>query len=297
MAKIRIQNDITLRVTVTRQGKEEDFSLKDLRLVVRSMLDCQELAYTVSGNVLTAVWLGTAQTKTGTYTVTLVEDYGNGSRNTVDSCGAFTLVSRSCQESDALTGDQIVDLDLDVSVPGNGLSAYELALLNGYSGTEAEWLASLSQDSKDAAATATAAAESASTAAAYATAQGDYAKAQGDYAKAQGDYAKEQAASAETAAAEATEATEKTLTAAEVAERLNANQPKIVNGTWWVYDVATGEYVDTEAPATGSVLYPTFHVNTSDMCLYMVYEDATAANLIKLDTETGQLYLVPTEYS
>jgi len=144
MKKIRIGNDLTLRVTVTRLGSEESLDDKQLRLLVRSALETRQLSFTRDGSVLTAFWAGSEQTKTGTYTVTLIEDYGESSRNTVDTCGAFALVARSGSEGDdALTGAQTIDLDIDVSVPANGLSAYELALRGGYEGTEEEWLDSL----------------------------------------------------------------------------------------------------------------------------------------------------------
>lgn len=152
MTRIRIQNDITLRVTVTRLGEAEDFSGKTVRLLLRSAVATVELPFTADGNTLTALWKGTEQTKCGTYSVTVVEDWGDGSRNTADCCHALTLVSHSC--ACALTGGQTVettvdvgtsteDVDISVQVPSNGLSAYEIACLNGFEGTEQEWLASL----------------------------------------------------------------------------------------------------------------------------------------------------------
>lgn len=143
MQKIRIQNDITIRATVTRKKVAEDFTGKELRLILRSQLEVVNLPFTIEGNTLTALWLGSEQTRTGVYTVTLVEDMDGGSRNTADSCMAFALVPRSCDEAEALTGSQTVDVDIDVSVPSNGLSAYELARLHGYEGTEEEWLDSI----------------------------------------------------------------------------------------------------------------------------------------------------------
>lgn len=298
MIKIRIENDITLRVTVTRQGKAETFDLKNVKLMLRSALASVQLDYTATDNVLTAIWLGSEQKKTGIYTVTLVEDYGDGNRNTVDSVGCFALVARSSEETGALTGDQIVDLDLDVSVPANGLSAYEIALLNGYVGTEEEWLASLSADSKEAAAKANTATtkaieatEAANDAAKEAATQGDYAKEQAGYAKEQGDYANQQAENASVAC-------DKALSAAELAELFNKNPPKIKNGTWWVYNPYApgydkGAYVDTEYLAQGGISYPTFSVSDDDMCLYMTY-DETAGDVtahISFDEETGQLVL------
>jgi len=162
MKKIRIGNDIVLRVTVTRLGEAEDFTGKTLKLELRSPFQTVSLDFVRIGNVITAAWPGTAQTKTGVYRITLTEDYGEASRNTVDECGAFSLVAHSCQEQ-GLTGSQTldvsldvshspsgetVDIDLDVSAPANGLSAYEIAVRHGFEGTEAEWLASLRGDAQ-----------------------------------------------------------------------------------------------------------------------------------------------------
>lgn len=159
MKKIRIGNDIVLRITVTRLGAEEDFTGKTLTLTAQSALTKVQLDFVRIGNVLTATWLGTQQTKTGTYRITLQEDYDEASRNTVDECCAFALVAHSCECTDAVTGSQQIDttldvgttttdIDLDVSVPGNGLSAYELAVKHGYEGTESEWLASLKSEAQ-----------------------------------------------------------------------------------------------------------------------------------------------------
>lgn len=162
MKRIRIGNDIVLRVAVTRLGEAEDFAGKTLRLELRSPFITLELPFVRVGNVLTATWLGTQQTKTGTYALTLTEDYGEASRNTVDECGAFALVAHSCQEQ-GLTGTQRVDcpvdighppsgettdIDLDITAPSNGLSAYDIAVRNGFGGTEQEWLDSLKADAQ-----------------------------------------------------------------------------------------------------------------------------------------------------
>lgn len=156
MRKIRIENDIVIRVTVTRDGEAESFDGKTVRMFLRSPYERLEMTYTRIGNVLIAVWLGTQQKKTGVYSVTVTEDYGDGSRNTADECEAFALVSHSCQE-DVQTGRQTVastldmkscdtltnDIDIAVSAPSNGLSAYEIAVQRGFEGTEEEWIASL----------------------------------------------------------------------------------------------------------------------------------------------------------
>lgn len=50
-------------------------------------------------------------------------------------------------------------------------------------------------------------------------------------------------------------------------------------------------YVDTGILAKGGVLYPTFTINPADMTLVMSYEDEVSPNLVKLNQETGELYL------
>lgn len=151
--KIRIGNDIVIRATVLRLGQPEDFTGKDVRLWLCGYSTRTELPFTLNGNELTATWYGTEQTATGTYRLTIELRHGDRSLNTADECAAFQLVPRSCAE-DCLTGTQHVsarldvgtqtrDIDLSISTPANGLSAYELALRAGFQGTEAEWLASL----------------------------------------------------------------------------------------------------------------------------------------------------------
>lgn len=147
--KIRIGNDIIIRMRLTRNGENENVAGKKLSVMLRSAYKKIIAEHTVIDDEIIVSWLGSEQEMTGTYTVTVIEEYGNGNRNTVDACNAFTLVSRSCDETDAKTGSQTIDLNLDISVPSNGLSAYEIAVLHGFEGTEEEWLESLKPDTSN----------------------------------------------------------------------------------------------------------------------------------------------------
>lgn len=91
-----------------------------------------------------------------------------------------------------------------------------------------------------------------------------YANTQGNFAKTQGDRAQEL-----------------------------ADHPWKVgdNGNWWKWDLDGDRYVDTGILAKGGVLYPTFTINPTDMTLVMSYEDEVSPNLVKLNQETGELYL------
>jgi hypothetical protein len=60
-------------------------------------------------------------------------------------CDGEALTIGPCDEGQFLkkVGNQLVGADVVGGEGGNGLSAYEVALENGFVGTEAEWLASL----------------------------------------------------------------------------------------------------------------------------------------------------------
>lgn len=113
---IRIGNDIKIVATVTRRGVAEDFTGKTLRLLLVSAGERLTLTPEVAGNVLTYVWLGSEQKKTGAYKLTLIEDYGEGHRNTVDACGLLTL-SPCSHEDRGRTGTQTVAVAMDISMP------------------------------------------------------------------------------------------------------------------------------------------------------------------------------------
>lgn len=145
MRRIRIGNDIILRIRLTRRGGAENLEGKKIGLMLRNILGSVSLPVVQSGEELIAGWQGTQQQWTGAYTVTLTEDWGENNRNTVDEACAFELVSISSDEG-VETGTVNIELDMDISVPGNGLSAYEIAVLHGFEGTEEEWLESLTPD-------------------------------------------------------------------------------------------------------------------------------------------------------
>lgn len=145
MRRIRIGNDIILRIRLTRRGGAENLEGKKIGLMLRNILGSVSLPVVQSGEELIAGWHGTQQQWTGAYTVTLTEDWGENNRNTVDEACAFELVSISSDEG-VETGTVNIELDMDISVPGNGLSAYEIAVLHGFVGTEEEWLESLTPD-------------------------------------------------------------------------------------------------------------------------------------------------------
>lgn len=199
MNSIRIGNDINIAWSITRCGDAEPLTLSALSLYMTcGYRKVQVQDFKVDGNKITFTFRGKDQANTGIYGLTLVGNAGQDGMFTVDACGAFKLVGSQC--AGCLDTDGVeVDLLSDIQAPANGLSAYEIAVLDGFQGTEEEWLASLKQPAVDAAEEAGKAAQSATDAAGKAdTAAGNADKAAKAATKAAG--------SATEAAAQATEA-------------------------------------------------------------------------------------------
>ena len=154
MKSIRIGNDINIKWTIERLGSPEPLSLHDLRLTMANGYDTWEVSnFELDGNVLSFTFPGKDQHKPGTYTLTLTGNAGDEGMFTFDACEVFRLVSTSCQAGGADTCANLsvesVEVSSDLQVPANGLSAYQIALQNGFQGTEEEWLASLKGEKGD----------------------------------------------------------------------------------------------------------------------------------------------------
>ena len=154
MKRIRLGNDINIAWSVFRNGQPEEFSGKELTLLMSNEYRTQEVTdYEVQDNVLSFTFWGKDQKSLGTYSLTLIENNGEEGMYTLDACDAFRLVARSCMEGgEPCEGLSVetVQLSGDLAVPANGLSAYELAVKHGFVGTEQEWLASLKGPKGDA---------------------------------------------------------------------------------------------------------------------------------------------------
>ena len=154
MKRIRIGNDIPIRWRILRSGQPEDFFGKTLKVLMRSVKETVEVTdYEIDGNVISWTFFGKDQKSGGTYSFTLIENEGKPEMFTTDACNALLLVNCSCQQ-DVCDGDSSIDMTSDaespevgcrssIEIPANGKSAYEIAVENGFEGTEEEWLASL----------------------------------------------------------------------------------------------------------------------------------------------------------
>lgn len=154
MKKIRFGNDIPIEWAISRNDQPEDFTGKTLRLTMTGTSGTTEVTdYTIEGNVLRWMFWGKDQKGPSTYHFCLVENGGEEGMFTIDTCDVLRLVSRSCAADDcdgpftiqvtSNIDDKGVTCSSVITVPANGLSAYEIAVRHGFEGTEEEWLESL----------------------------------------------------------------------------------------------------------------------------------------------------------
>lgn len=147
MDKIRIGKDIKISWKILTNGEIVSLVGRNLLLVLIDPLrQKRNVDFQLKENEISFVFRGVDQKHTGAYSLTLWENYEETGQTVVDYCEAFQLVATTCQESEGMSSLSSVQLTLstaNMSIGIPGLSAYEVAVKNGFVGTEQEWLASL----------------------------------------------------------------------------------------------------------------------------------------------------------
>ena len=155
MRKVRIGNDINVRWEVKTDGKAVSLEGKALKLFVRSAYRKEEITtFTVEGCVVSFTYPASMQRMTGARAVILEDATEGAPRRTVCADQAFTLVAHSCEENDddVEFEDFLVSLQSNVLIGKPGLSAYEVWLSEGNTGTLEDWYAFLRKPATDIAA-------------------------------------------------------------------------------------------------------------------------------------------------
>ena len=155
MRKVRIGNDINVRWEVKTDGQAVSLEGKALKLYVRSAYKKEEITtFTVEGCVVSFTYPASMQRMTGARAVILEDATEGAPRRTVCADQAFTLVAHSCEENDddVEFEDFMVSLQSNVLIGKPGLSAYEVWLSEGNTGTLADWYAYLQKPATDVAA-------------------------------------------------------------------------------------------------------------------------------------------------
>lgn len=154
MENIRIGNDLTIEWTILRNGQVEDLKGKDLTLLLKSPWGkVFKPDFTIDGYRLRFAFLGKDQQEAGEYSLILVENAGKPGMYTVDACKAFRLVPHSFEAGGSpCIGLRVETIHLagNMTVPANGLSAYEIAVKHGFEGTEDEWIEGIGSGGGDA---------------------------------------------------------------------------------------------------------------------------------------------------
>lgn len=110
------------------------------------------LPYHIEDNTLIAMWTADRQFATGDYDIILYAHKNEGGQAVCDQYRFVRLVSHTAQaDAPDDSGIEAVIAMQPVTLELSGLSAYEVAVINGFQGTEEEWLASLKKPAEDAA--------------------------------------------------------------------------------------------------------------------------------------------------
>lgn len=155
MRKVRIGNDINVRWEVKTDGQAVSLEGKTLKLYVRSAYRKEEITtFTVEGCVVSFTYPASMQRMTGARAVILEDATEGAPRRTVCADQAFILVAHSCEENDddVEFEDFMVSLQSNVLIGKPGLSAYEVWLSEGNTGTLEDWYAFLRKPATDIAA-------------------------------------------------------------------------------------------------------------------------------------------------
>ena len=149
MERRRIGKDLVVTWYILTNGEEAPLLGRDISLMLRTpmneRLKVDRFEFVADTGIrfrLTAQQLQ----HLGVYNITLWEYFGKVGQTAVDTCGAFEIVASTCQENDGVEGLDNPNLQLaksNINVGFAGASAYEIALKNGFVGSQEEWLASL----------------------------------------------------------------------------------------------------------------------------------------------------------
>lgn len=111
-----------------------------------------KLPYHIEDNTLIAMWTADRQFAVGDYDIILYAHKNEGGQAVCDQYRFVRLVAHSAQaDAPDDSGIEAVIAMQPVTLELAGLSAYEVAVINGFNGTEEEWLDSLKKPAEDAA--------------------------------------------------------------------------------------------------------------------------------------------------
>lgn len=129
MIKVRTENEITVRLTVNRDG--EPFSIKPTEVILRTLHVGIKLSnFKVEGNVLAIVVPSVPKLPPGIYYFTIVSE-----GDVTDTADCFEIVPRTPREdvNNLKKPSQITIVDIDVNGTHNYNRLYNVPKFNGMS--------------------------------------------------------------------------------------------------------------------------------------------------------------------
>lgn len=152
MKKIRIGKEFSVRWSLTVNGERTDLhSLSVTVMMVYPSGRRKKMSFTAEGDELLIPIGRESQTETGPYTLEAWVNKGDEGQTVTDCCKAFSLVGRSCEETDNPSESNIeIEQEVilstsDIQMGVTGKSAYQVWLDNGNKGTEQDFLSWIRQ--------------------------------------------------------------------------------------------------------------------------------------------------------
>lgn len=152
MRRIRIGNDIQVSWEVKTGGESISLEGRQLKLYVRSAYQKQEIKdFVVEGCTISFTYLASMQRNTGARAIILNDATKGSPEKTICADQAFTLVAHSCEENDDDVDfeDYLISLQSNILIGRPGMSAYDLWLQDGHTGTVEDYYAWLQKPASD----------------------------------------------------------------------------------------------------------------------------------------------------
>lgn len=126
MKRIRINNDIDIRITLKRDGSPEN--LRDKNILLWMAIGYRKIPVTdfnINENIIGFRFPASSQSNPGVYSIIVEVRDNGGNINTADKCDAFQLVNRSCMiggtdEPNIQTVSLSYSMDMKLDVGGEG---------------------------------------------------------------------------------------------------------------------------------------------------------------------------------
>lgn len=144
----QIGNDLPVSWRISRIGKSIDLSDVAVSLKMSGTNGTTIIVsdYHINTDTISWIFYARLQTTPATYSFTLTLNEGKEDMHTITECAVLRLVPVACPADIR----HAIILESDIMIPANGMSAYEIAVRNGFQGTEQEWLSSLKGGKGDA---------------------------------------------------------------------------------------------------------------------------------------------------